>query len=99
MGLEMRRRKIEKSDIDSFSENKWNKNQSTQPTKSDIESLRDLLDWSEEHIFSEQEAGKATINVPLQEKESMEEKTERTEAELASRSTEMLAENSALFDR
>ena len=69
MGLEMRRRKIEKSDLDSFSENKWNNNQSTQRAKSDMERLRELLDEMEEPIFSEQEAGKATINTELDKKE------------------------------
>ena len=71
MGLETRRRNLEKSDLDSFSENKWNtqQNSSTQSKIEQLRDLKDLLDSLEEPIFSEQEAGKATINIELDKKE------------------------------
>ena len=68
MGLENRRKSIEKSDLDSFSESKWNNN----PQKSREEELKDLKKWMdslEEPIFSEQEAGKATIHTELEKKD------------------------------
>lgn len=71
MGLEMRRKNIEKSDLDSFSENKWNNSNSTiqSRTSKDLQSIKDLLDSMEEPLFSEQEAGKATIYTELEKKE------------------------------
>jgi len=71
MGLEMRRRNLEKSDLESFSENKWNiqQNQTIQSKTEELASIKDLLASLEEPIFSEQEAGKATINTELEQKE------------------------------
>lgn len=71
MGLEMRRKNIEKSDLDSFSENKWDNTpiQTQNKRLEDIQSIKDLLDSMEESIFSEQEAGKATIYTELEKKE------------------------------
>jgi hypothetical protein len=71
MGLEMRRRNIEKSDLESFSENKWNKRDSTTRniTSEDLKSIKDLLNSMEGPLFSEQEAGKATIYTELERKE------------------------------
>ena len=56
MGLEMRRKNIEKSDLESFSENKWNNSNSTiqSRTSKDLQSIKDLLDSMEEQLFSEQ---------------------------------------------
>lgn len=70
MGLEMRRKNIEKSDLESFSENKWNNSNSTiqSRTSEDLQSIKDLLDSMEEPLFSEQEAGKATIYTELEKK-------------------------------
>ena len=71
MGLETRKKRIEKSDLDSFSENKWNtqQNPSTQSRIEQLRNVKDLLDSLEEPIFSEQEAGKATINTETDKKE------------------------------
>lgn len=71
MGLEMRRKNIEKSDLDSFSENKWDNPpiQTQNKRLEDLQSIKDLLDSMEESIFSEQEAGKATIYTELEKKE------------------------------
>lgn len=101
MGLEMRRKNIEKSDLESFSENKWNNSNSTiqSRTSEDLQSIKDLLDSMEEPLFSEQEAGKATIYSPIQDKEDMEDETERYEAELEGRSSEMISRIEDLFGR
>ena len=71
MGLEMRKKNIEKSDLESFSENKWNNSNSTiqSRTSEDLQNIKDLLDSMEEPLFSEQEAGKATIYTELEKKE------------------------------
>ena len=71
MGLEMRRKNIEKSDLDSFSENKWDNTPIPTQNKrlEDLQSIKDLLDSMGESIFSEQEAGKATIYTELEKKE------------------------------
>ena len=53
----------------------------------------------EETIFSEQEAGKATIYSQIQDKESMEETTEKYEEELEGKSSEMLSRIEDLFGR
>lgn len=71
MRLETRKRNIEKSDLDSLVENRWNNpNSQTSYSRSDeIQSIKDLLDSLEDPLFSEQEAGKATIYTELSEKE------------------------------
>lgn len=71
MGLEMRRKHIEKSDLNSFSENKWDNTpiQIQNKRLEDLQSIKDLLDSMEEPLFSEQEAGKATIYTELEKKE------------------------------
>ena len=102
MKIESRRHRIEKSDLDSLKEINWNHSNSLQTSQnnlSKIQSLKDLLDWcsEEEPIFSEQEAGKATVYSPIQEKESMEEETERYEKELEGRSAEILSRVEDLF--
>lgn len=98
MGLENRKPRIEKSDLDSFEENRWN----------NTTNLKDYLDLcdEEETIFNEQEAGKATVYSLVQDKEAakhetetMEEETERYEAELKGRSSELLSRIEDLFDR
>ena len=68
MGLEMRRKKIEKSDLDSFKENKWNSKQTSRADE--LKGIKDLLDSiQDEPLFTEQEAGKATIDTKLEDKE------------------------------
>lgn len=104
MGLESRRKGIEKSDLDSFEEIKWDNSSSYQTSKNrleELQSLKDFLDTfdKEEPIFSEQEAGKATIYSTIQDKEDMEDETERYEAELEGRSSEMLSRIEDLFGR
>ena len=74
MGLEMRRRKIEKSDLDSFKECKWDNKQQSKDrnirTREELQDNKNLLaSLSEEPIFDEQEAGKATINEEVQDKD------------------------------
>jgi hypothetical protein len=79
MGLEMRRRRnIEKSDLDSLYEIKWDKKDSTKQDSTkqdrtskdleDLKSVKDLLNSMEEPILSEQEAGKATIYTEFEKK-------------------------------
>lgn len=74
MGLEMRRRKIEKSDLDSFKECKWDNKQPSKDrhirTREELQDIKNLLaSLSEEPIFDEQEAGKATITEEVQDKD------------------------------
>lgn len=99
MGLEMRRKNIEKSDLESFSENNNSNSTIQSRTSEDLQSIKDLLDSMEEPLFSEQEAGKATIYSPIQDKEDMEDETERYEAELEGRSSEMISRIEDLFGR
>lgn len=67
MGLENRRRSIEKSDLQSF-----NEMDSSTKTTEDLKDIKDLLDLlgNELDLFTEQEAGKATINASTIEKEN-----------------------------
>ena len=72
MRLEMKRRNIiEKSDLDSFSENKWDNTPSQTQNKrlEELQGIKDFFDSMEESIFSEQEAGKATLYTELEKKE------------------------------
>ncbi|MBR0427097.1 MAG: hypothetical protein IJK18_02695 [Clostridia bacterium] len=74
MGLEMRRSKIEKGDLDSFQECKWDNKQQSEDrnirTREELQDIKNLLaSLSEEPIFDEQEAGKATINEEVQDKD------------------------------
>ena len=104
MRLERGRPKIEKSDLDSFKELRWNNlnNSQTSNNRADeLQSLKDLIDSidNETPIFSEQEAGKATVYSPFQDQKSMEEETERYEKELEERSSEILSRIEDLFGR
>ena len=104
MGIESRRHRIEKSDIDSFEENRWNNSSSSQTSHSRLEefqSVKDLLVScdKEETLFSEQEAGKATVYSSIQDKESMEDETKRYEKELTEKSSEILTTIENLFGR
>ena len=87
MGLEMRRRNLEKSDLDSFRENRWNNQNNPIPDSDkrseDLRIIKDLLDSMEDPLFSEQEAGKATIHTKLEEKESAKTFEELPKKELA----------------
>lgn len=109
MGIEKRKHKM----LDSFKEVKelkWDKSNSSQSSFSssiseeDLKRIEELYkEWdnekSEKPIFSEQEAGKVTINCSIQEKESMEEATERIEKELANNSKEIRSMIDSLFSR
>lgn len=68
MGIENRRRSLEKSDLDSFEENRW----TNQQTRSEeLQSVKDLMaSLMDDPIFSEQEAGKVTINTKVQDKDT-----------------------------
>lgn len=70
MGIENRKRKIEKSDLESFSEMKWDdkKDNSTKKiTMEDLDDIKDLL--INEPYFSELEVAKATKDVKFEEKQ------------------------------
>ena len=85
-------------------QNRW-KNSSVQQSSpnrlEELQSVKDLLDLcdDEETIFSEQEAGKATVYSPIQNKKSMEAETEKYEEELLGKSAEIRAQIGNLFGR
>lgn len=101
MGLETRKRSIEKSDLDSFKETRLNIQASQDDHSSRLEELQGLRGFLEsiqdEPLFSEQEAGKATIHIETRAKGDMEEETERIEEELGMHSDEMLKKIEDLF--
>ena len=104
MRLERRRHNIEKSDLDLFKELRWktpNNSQTSNNRADELQSLKELIDSIDNKtpIFSEQEAGKATVYSPIQDKESMEEETERYEKELEERSSEILSRIEDLLGR
>ena len=70
MGIENRKRNIEKSDLESFSEMRWDdkKDNSTKKiTMEDLDDIKDLL--INEPYFSELEVAKATKDVKFEEKQ------------------------------
>ena len=72
MGLETRKRKsLEKSDLDSFSEINWNKQANTQEKDrlEELQKLKNFINSLEEEIFSEQDVEKATENINFYQKE------------------------------
>ncbi len=83
MGIENRKRKIEKSDLESFSEIKWDdkKDNSTKKiTMEDLDDIKDLL--TNDPYFSELEVAKATKNVKFEEKQEAQKYDEKMIDEL-----------------
>ena len=82
MGLETRKRSIEKGDLDSFKENRFN---SQDPASYDddnrIEELQSVKEFlgaiQEEPLFSDQEAGKTTRHIETGAKMDMDQETKK----------------------
>lgn len=102
MGLETRKRSIEKGDLDSFKENRFN---SQDPASYDddnrieeLQSVKEFLEAiQEEPLFSDQEAGKTTRHIETGAKMDMDQETKKIEEELSMHSDAILKKIEDLF--